>query len=138
MKKKILIIDDFRSEKEIGLMYPTFDVSNAEPLESVLIARTYTLGINALRFMGPWDTLYLDHDFGDPIGKTGYHVLCQIEEWAYDYKFDLIPKNLICVSSNASGIEKINKGWASVQARLPQLMEEYLQMYKESIKRGFE
>jgi hypothetical protein len=137
--KKILIIDDMRSEKEVGVPFPNAFLEKAsEPIESVLIARTYTLGINALRFMGPWDVVYLDHDFGDPDGKTGYHVICQMEEWAFDYKFDLLPKDLICVSSNGSGRLNIESGWRSIKDRLPELLSEYYKMYRDSQKRGYE
>lgn len=136
MTKRILIIDDIRADGDIGIDIPHFPAGQSEPTESVLIARTYTLGIHALQLLGPWDELHIDHDYGDPTGKTGYDVMCWIEEMAHDYKFAFVPKKVVCVSSNPSGIIRINQAWEAIQNKLPQLMEEFVQKYKHI--RGYE
>lgn len=132
MTKKVLIIDDIRSDGDIGFLWPNYAEGEREPDYSCLIARTYTLGVQALELMGPWDHLYLDHDFGDPQGKNGYNVLCWIEEQMFNYKFALVPSKMTCVSSNGSGVARINQAWESIQKRLPELMEEYIQQYKKT------
>ncbi len=125
MTKKILIIDDVRADGDIGIDFPHFAKGASEPNESVLIARTYSMGIAALELMGPWDVLYLDHDYGDATGKTGYDIICWIEQMAHSFKFNLIPKEMVCISSNGAGIENINRGWKAIQERLPELIKEY-------------
>jgi hypothetical protein len=71
-----------------------------------VIARTYDDGIKALKEMGPWDVLFLDHDLGcfDENGRemTGRDIM----------KFlisnpQLAPKKIICVSGNPYGREYI-------------------------------
>lgn len=89
MKKRILAIDDCR---ELSFAH--------------VLARTYSDGINALKFLGPWDELHLDHDLcaiehqSTDEGKelTGYHVLCFLEE-----NPEYLPKQIILVTSNPSG-----------------------------------
>lgn len=132
MTKRVLIIDDIRSDGDIGFNFPHFAKGESEPDYSILIARTYTLGIQALELMGPWDELHLDHDFGDPTGKTGYDVVCWIEQQAHDFKFAYVPSKLNCISSNASGIGRINQAWEAIQARLPELMEQFIEQYKKN------
>lgn len=124
MTRRILIVDDIRSEEHIaGLDIPRYDPSDPlEPKDSVLIARTYTLGIQALQLMGPWDVLYLDHDLSCPglveAEKTGYHVACWIEEQVHNQNLHLVPKNIICISSNPAGIQKIEACWKAIQNKL--------------------
>jgi hypothetical protein len=138
MTKKILIIDDIRADGDINIDVPRFPEGLDEPTESVLIARTFTLGKRALQLLGPWDELYLDHDLGDHDGKTGYDVVSWIEEQIHEYRFDLMPKKLVCISSNPSGKKRIEQAWEAIQDKLPDLMDEYYKRYKEYLDRGYE
>jgi hypothetical protein len=128
MTKKILIIDDIRSEIHIGLDdLIRFKDGEKEPVQSVLIARTYYLGLQAIWHLGPWDVLYLDHDLGAPgliTGKemNGYHVVEELERLAHRGKFQQLPKELICVSANPVGRKKIEAGWKAIQEALPELI----------------
>lgn len=70
-------------------------------------ARNYADGIAALS-EARWDVLYLDHDLGDfsgPGGRemTGYDVMCWIEA-----NPEHMPGEIVCVSDNASGRQRIN------------------------------
>jgi len=80
------------------------------------VCRTPEGGIMALKYGGPWDELYLDHDMGyfppivegEEYGDTpqlkftadGYGV-CRFLEIYPEYK----PKKIIIVSSNPSGVK---------------------------------
>lgn len=121
MTKRILLIDDIRSDCDInGLDIPRF-IDGPEPIESVLIARTYTLGVDALRLMGPWDILYLDHDLAAPgltqPEKTGYDIILWLEEQLHNKNYHLIPGEMICVSANPPGRDRINQGWSAIQSK---------------------
>lgn len=77
-----------------------------------VLARTYHDGIRALKFYPKWDELYLDHDLGavqtqfTESGRelTGYDVLCFLEE-----NPEYLPKEIILVTSNPVGREKMQK-----------------------------
>jgi hypothetical protein len=107
--KRALLIDDIRNEDHLGL-------DTAHPTEDVIIVRNYEMGIIALQNMWPIDILYLDHDLGE--GKDGYEIIKWLEEKAFFGAIHLIPKEMICVSSNSAGILKINDGWKAIQKRL--------------------
>ena len=124
MTRRILILDDIRSDGDIGIDIPHFSGDDKEPKDSVLIARTYTMAIQALSLLGPWDEVYLDHDLGSVNGKTGYDVILWLEERALLYRFDLIPKKLICISSNPAGAKRINEGWESIQKLIAEICEQ--------------
>ena len=84
---RVLLIDDVRN------------------LEADVIARNYSEGIRQLELNGPWDLLLLDHDlasFIDGDEKTGYHVMCWLEEYT-----QYLPKKIECVSANPVGRAKI-------------------------------
>ena len=84
---KTLLIDDQRS----------MDVTRTE--------RTYNCGINALKEEN-WDILFLDHDLGDFNSKgqekTGYHILCWLEE-----HIKYLPKEIRIVSQNSVGRQRM-------------------------------
>lgn len=88
-KKRILAIDDCR---ELGSAH--------------VLCRTYHDGTAALKFLGPWDELLLDHDLGrlerqeTDSGEelTGYKVLCFLEE-----NPQYLPGKITIVSSNPVG-----------------------------------
>ena len=62
-------------------------------------ARTYDEGIKALEEQGPFDTLYLDHDLGDPDpSKTGYGIMNFLEA-----NLRLLPKEIVLVTANPVG-----------------------------------
>ena len=66
------------------------------------IARTYDEGILALQ-EGPWEILYLDHDFGDPDErKTGYGIMCWLEA-----NPEYLPGRIQIVSANPVGRKNI-------------------------------
>lgn len=69
------------------------------------ICRTFEEGLTALRDEGPWDLLYLDHDLGnqDKIEKTGYSILCWLEEFP-----EWLPKAIVLVTSNPVGRKKMS------------------------------
>lgn len=106
--KRALLVDDIRNEDHIGL-------DTLHPTQDIIIVRNYEMGIVALQCMWPIDILYLDHDLGE--GKDGYEIIKWLEEKAFFGAFHLIPKEMICVSNNPTGIEKIKNGWASIQSR---------------------
>lgn len=88
-----LMIDDTRDETNVGC-------------ELDLIARNYWTGIEALKSR-VWDILYLDHDLssfmqGGAKEKTGYHVMCFLEE-----NKQYLPKKIICISANPVGRKNI-------------------------------
>jgi hypothetical protein len=107
--KRALVIDDIRNEDHIGL-------DTLHPTQDILIARNYEMGKQALTHLGPWDILYLDHDLGE--GKNGYQIIEWLEEQLFNNNLNFLPKELIVISSNPVGIEKINKGWQAIQARI--------------------
>jgi hypothetical protein len=75
-----------------------------------LLARTFDDGIAALRLMGPWDVLYLDHDlcavrscFSDTGREmTGYDVVCFLEA-----NPEFLPKRVVLVTANPVGRTKM-------------------------------
>jgi len=82
---RILLIDDIR----------TFTVDK--------IARTYDEGIAAQE--EKWDRLLLDHDLGDFLDgreRTGYDIMCWLEEHP-----EHLPKEIIPVTDNPVGRKKI-------------------------------
>ena len=88
-KERILAIDDCR---ELSFAH--------------VLCRTYNDGIAALKFLGPWDVLYLDHDLGaldrqytdTGAEATGYKILCFLEE-----NPQYLPKKIELVTSNPVG-----------------------------------
>ena len=78
--------------------YRTLLIDDLRTLNVTKTARTYNAGIRALK-RGPWDVLFLDHDFGDQDPrKTGYGIICWLEE-----NTQYLPKKIILVSMNPVG-----------------------------------
>lgn len=97
---RILLIDDLRDLRVLAPKY----VGNAGYVGHT--SRNYSDGIRALR-EGGWDLLLLDHDLGDfedKTEKTGYDVMCFLEE-----NEELLPGKIQCVSSNPVGRRKIQQ-----------------------------
>lgn len=95
-KPRILLIDDVRTETDSNV---------ARRVD--LIARNYWTGIDALKLMGPWDLLLLDHDlssFIDDKEYTGYHITCFLEE-----NPEFMPKDVKLVSSNPEGRRRMSQ-----------------------------
>ena len=90
MTKRVLLIDDLRDR-------------NAD-----VTARNYNDGIKQLKENGPWDLLLLDHDIASYDNqhqeKTGYHVMCWLEE---NQKY--LPADVRCISASPVGKERINQ-----------------------------
>lgn len=90
-----LMIDDMRDETHVKC-------------ELDVIARNYWTGIEALK-LRKWDILFLDHDLssfmqGGAKEKTGYHVMCFLEE-----NPEYLPGKIICISSNPAGRANIER-----------------------------
>jgi CheY-like chemotaxis protein len=98
---KCLLIDDCRSPESVGA-----DSKNTK------VCFHYQQGIEALQQGGPWDILYLDHDLGEEIDKTGYNIVCFLEE-----NPDLIPAKIQIVSSNSVGRQNITRAVEAMQRR---------------------
>jgi len=94
---KILLIDDLRTNEFIEANYGA---------KVTHVARTFSEGINALKFEGPFDLLLLDHDLAsfDEEGNelTGYKVMLFLEENTH-----LLPKEIVLVTSNPVGRAKM-------------------------------
>jgi len=77
-----------------------------------VLARTYSAGIGALCFLGPWDRLLIDHDLGavekeqSTSGKelTGYDVCLFLEE-----NPQFRPLEIFIVSSNPVGVQRMQQ-----------------------------
>ena len=97
---RILLIDDMRDIDSQVRKY-----LNVESWTGV-VERTYDSGISALKELGPWDILFLDHDLAsfDEGGreKTGYDVICFLEA-----NSEFLPKKIIIVSANPVGRQKM-------------------------------
>jgi hypothetical protein len=100
---RFLLIDDMRNLETVVDMYTNFEHDEYRGT----VARTYQDGIDALRNNPPFDFLFLDHDLasydGEGREKTGYDVVCFLEA-----NSGLVPtKDIICVSSNPVGKQRI-------------------------------
>lgn len=83
--KKTLLIDDIRE------------------IDADVVCRTYDAGISALKNLGPFSVLYLDHDLGDEdMGKTGYGIMNFLEA-----NPDLKPDEVVLVTSNPVGRQRM-------------------------------
>jgi len=77
----------------------TLLIDDLREIKATRVARTYDDGIHALVSEGPWDMLYLDHDFGDPDpAKTGYGIMKFLE-----LNPELKPIKIVLVTSNPVG-----------------------------------
>jgi hypothetical protein len=79
-------------------MTRTLLIDDLREIEADVIARNYDAGIHALMTMGPFSTLYLDHDLGDysyGLEKTGYDIICWLEA-----NPEYLPKEIVLVTSN--------------------------------------
>ena len=77
-----------------------------------VLCRDYWSGIEALKYMGPWDILYLDHDlhcWENNREYTGYDLICWIEEQVALCNREVLPGNIECVSDNPSGRARIQQ-----------------------------
>ncbi len=85
-------------------------VDDTRNLKSTVIARSYWEGMKALRYMGPWDVLLLDHDLAsyceDGIEKTGYHLISWLEE-NQEMHPEWMPKEIVLVTDNPVGRERM-------------------------------
>lgn len=87
------------------------DDCKPEP-EGFAVARTFDDAFGLLmRFS--YDALYLDHDLGDDLGRTGYDLLCDLIE------ADRLPPRVECISWNPVGRKRIEDRLASYRAEPP-------------------
>lgn len=83
--KKTLLIDDIRD------------------IQADVVCRTYEAGVSALRNLGPFSVLYLDHDLGDDdVAKTGYAIMNFLED-----NQELKPDEIVLVTSNPVGRKRM-------------------------------
>jgi len=82
--KKILMIDDLRTSKDV----------REDPTK---IARTFEEGIAALKSEA-YDLLYLDHDLGEANGKDGSAIMNFLEE-----NPQFLPGKIELITSNPIG-----------------------------------
>lgn len=85
---RVLLIDDLRT---IGYISSTYGIDVTD------IAITGDLGIERLK-EGNWDLVLLDHDLGSATDKTGYDVMCFLEE-----NSQYLPKEIFLVTANPVG-----------------------------------
>ena len=80
----------------------TLLIDDIRDIKTTVVARTYQEGIDALMNDGPFDVLYLDHDLAsydeDGNEKTGYHILCWLEEFP-----EYLPGHVELVTANPVG-----------------------------------
>ena len=85
----------------------TILIDDERDIQVDIVARNYADGIERLKNDGPFTTLYLDHDLAsyyDGIEKTGYDVMCWLEE-----HIEYAPEEIICVSANPVGKRRIEQ-----------------------------
>jgi len=81
----------------------TLLIDDLRNIEADRVARTFDDGIVALRDEGPWDELFLDHDYGDPDPhKNGEGIMKFLEE-----NPGLLPGNIILVTANPVGRQRM-------------------------------
>ena len=87
----------------------TLLIDDIRVLPASHIARTFDEGIAALKDLGPWDALLLDHDLAsydkNGIEKTGYHVILFLEENPH-----LRPRRVRLVTANSVGLQRMGDG----------------------------
>ena len=100
-------------KKEYVMMLRLFvdDIRNA-PDPSWIVARTYFEAIQCLRYL-PIDVLSLDHDLGEY--KTGYDVICWLEERVRSDPDYYSPRFICCHSANPVGKKKIEAAIKSIK-----------------------
>jgi hypothetical protein len=92
----------------------TLLIDDMREIEADVIARTFEAGIKALKLLGPFETLYLDHDLGEvdetsgseswvtvdgqKLPMNGYGIMCFLEANPH-----LLPEKITIVSSNPVG-----------------------------------
>lgn len=94
---KVLLIDDIRLPSYVK------DAHGVGLDGEWYIAKNYDEGIELLK-QGGWDLLCLDHDLGNEKEKTGYDIMCFIEE-NQQYK----PIDICIVSANPVGAKRIQQ-----------------------------
>ena len=64
--------------------------------------------------MGNVNCISLDHDLGNDAMGTGYTVVCEIEQWAAERKWEQVPATILVHSANPVGIEKMLAAISSI------------------------
>lgn len=100
-------LDKFCMGKEINIWVDDY---RQAPFGFSMWAYTYEEAINFLSMCTNINTLSLDHDLGDTSDseKTGYNVICWIEERHHVYEYPL-PKRILCHSANPVGVRRIQQ-----------------------------
>lgn len=86
------------------------DDCKPEP-EGFAVARTFDDAIRLLRRFD-YDALYLDHDLGDEVGRTGYDL---VKLLIADGR---VPARVECISWNPVGVKRINDLLADYRRRV--------------------
>lgn len=80
-------------------MEKTLLIDDMREIDADVIARTFEAGIHALKELGPFSKMYLDHDLGDDImANTGYGIMNFLEA-----NPQYLPKEIVLVTSNPVG-----------------------------------
>lgn len=94
---RTLLIDDMREFGTNGIPMP-------KDGDEWCHAATFDAGLFSLKFEGPWDVLYLDHDLADPDPhNTGEGIMKFLEENTL-----FLPKKIVLVTSNPVGRQRMN------------------------------
>lgn len=96
---RILLIDDVRLPSYVQGTYGI----DLEATAEWHVAKNYEEGVSLLR-QGGWDMLCLDHDLGNETAKTGYDVMCFLEE-----NTQYLPKEIFIVSANPVGRKRMQQ-----------------------------
>lgn len=81
----------------------TLLIDDLRDIQADVIARNFDAGIHALKELGPFDVLFLDHDYGDPDpAKNGEGIMKFLEE-----NPQYLPKTIRIVSANPVGRQRM-------------------------------
>ena len=83
----------------------TLLIDDIRMIPATVVARTYDDGIRHLKYSGPFDILYLDHDLGcynNGVEQNGYHILCWLEE-----NPQYLPSRIELVTANPVGRQRM-------------------------------
>ena len=81
----------------------TLLIDDCRNIEADVIARTFDAGIHALKYLGPFDILYLDHDLGEEDGHhTGYGIITWLEQFP-----EYLPGEIKIITANPVGLQQM-------------------------------
>lgn len=117
MTKRILIVDDIRSDFDImpemkaegsNLLYASLE--DDMPRDDIVICRSYEMGKVCLEKF-KWDELYLDNDLGGE--RQGYELMVFLEN-----NLNLLPREIFFVTANPSAKVKMIACYEAIKKRV--------------------